>query len=80
MTYRGHIQGGAVVLEKNADLPDGTPVTVCLFDFLEENIPSDETGPSLYERMKPVIGIANGLPPDASENKNHYLYGASKTR
>ena len=36
--------------------------------------------PSLYERMKPFIGMGEGLPPDASQNVDHYLYGAPKVR
>ena len=80
MTYQGYIQNGAVVLDDDADLPDGTPVTVCLFDFSSEECSDDETGPSLYERLESVIGIANELPPDASTNKNHYLYGAPKVQ
>jgi len=33
---------------------------------------------SLYERLKPVIGMAKGLPPDAAQNVDHYLYGHPK--
>jgi len=32
-------------------------------------------GQSLYERLRPVIGAAKCLPPDASVNVDHYLYG-----
>jgi hypothetical protein len=28
----------------------------------------------LYDRLKPVIGAAKGLPPDAALNVDHYLY------
>ena len=38
----------------------------------------DELGPTLYERLKPVIGIAKGLPPDLARNHDHYLYGGPK--
>lgn len=34
--------------------------------------------PTLYERLKPIIGIADGLPEDASANIKHYLYGHPK--
>jgi hypothetical protein len=34
--------------------------------------------PSLYERLKPFVGVAKGLPPDASVNLDHYVYGVPK--
>jgi hypothetical protein len=34
--------------------------------------------PTLYERYKDFIGIADGLPPDMAENHDHYLYGRPK--
>ncbi|MGO9115925.1 MAG: hypothetical protein ACLP9L_42505 [Thermoguttaceae bacterium] len=33
---------------------------------------------SLYEQLKPIIGAAKDLPPDASVNVDHYLYGHPK--
>jgi hypothetical protein len=33
---------------------------------------------SLYDRLKPLIGAAKDLPPDASINVDHYLYGHPK--
>jgi hypothetical protein len=33
---------------------------------------------TLYERMKDFIGTAKNLPPDASINIDHYLYGHPK--
>lgn len=33
---------------------------------------------SLYDALKPFIGIATDLPPDAALNHDHYLYGAPK--
>ncbi|HPO13110.1 MAG TPA: hypothetical protein PLI09_06660 [Candidatus Hydrogenedentes bacterium] len=79
MTYQGHIENGAVVFDDPANLPEGVKVIVCLFDFSQDSGPDDENGPSLYERLAPAIGTAKGLPPDASRNVDHYLYGASKT-
>jgi hypothetical protein len=78
LTYKGHIDNGVVVLEEGIDLPNGVKVIVTLLDFLQEDSPEDESGPSLYERPEPVIGKAIGLPPDASSNVDHYLYGAPK--
>jgi hypothetical protein len=36
--------------------------------------------PTLYERLMPFIGIANGLPRDFSVNHDHYLYGTPKRK
>ena len=41
---------------------------------------ADKLPPTLYERLKPFIGKAKGLPPDASINHDHYLYGLPKRR
>ena len=35
---------------------------------------------TLYERLKPFAGAIKGLPPDLSDNHDHYLYGAAKRR
>jgi hypothetical protein len=37
--------------------------------------PAKEQPPSLYERLRRVVGKAKGLPPDAAANHDHYLYG-----
>ena len=70
MTYRGHVENGLVVLDDPVTLPNGASVQV---DLVEE-----EAGATLYERLKSVIGKAQGLPPDASQNVDHYLYGQPK--
>ena len=72
MTYKGRFRGGVVVLDGQVSLPEGAQVEVRLSDQDGERIPS------LYERLEPVIGKAKGLPPDASSNVDHYLYGHSK--
>jgi hypothetical protein len=71
MTYRGRVKNGVIVLEPPAELPEGSVVEVSA-DTTDEEIPT------LYERMKDVIGIADGLPEDSSANHDHYLYGAPK--
>jgi hypothetical protein len=77
MTYRGYVKNGVIVLEDAAALPEGTKVQV---EPLPE--PGAETGeeeiPSLYEQIEPVVGKATTLPPDASINHDHYLYGLPK--
>jgi hypothetical protein len=70
MTYRGHVENGIVVLDDPVALPEGAPVQVDLV--------GEEAGATLYERLKSVIGKAQGLPPDAALNVDHYLYGQPK--
>ncbi len=74
MTYRGHVENGAVVLDEPVVLPEGATVRV---DVLDAEIAEGE-GSTLFERLKSVIGTAKGLPPDASQNVDHYLYGQPK--
>lgn len=77
MVYRGYIKGGRIELDEQVRLPDGAPVEVTINPQSPAD-PEDKLGPTLYERLKPVIGIAKGLPPDASSNVDHYLYGHPK--
>jgi hypothetical protein len=76
MTYHGHIEGGQVVYDAAPGLPDGTPVVVTVVK--ETTAGEDRKIPTLYERLKPFIGTVEGLPPDASQNIDHYLYGHPK--
>jgi hypothetical protein len=75
MSYRGHVENGVVILDEPATLPEGAPVQV---DLVRSENRGDETGTTLYERLKSVIGAAQGLPPDAAMNVDHYLYGQPK--
>jgi len=71
MTYKGHIKNGSVVLDQPVPLPDGAEVTVDL-------VPTESVVP-LFESLKDAIGKVEGLPPDASSHKRHYLYGHLKS-
>lgn len=75
MTYRGHVQNGTVVFDDVVILPEGAVVQV---DVLGDEKEDTEETSSLYERLRSVIGSAHGLPPDASRNVDHYLYGQDK--
>lgn len=37
--------------------------------------PTERELPTLLERMKDFVGTVHNLPPDASVNLDHYLYG-----
>ena len=75
MIHRGRVKDGVVILEEDVNLPDGTEVSVAPVETPGEDRTVKE-GPSLYERLKPVIGSAKGLPSDASKNVDKYLYGS----
>jgi len=76
MTYRGHIENGVIILDEPADLPEGVQVNIDVRIIPE----GDETTeiPTLAETLAPFIGKAVGLPEDAAENHDHYLYGTPK--
>lgn len=71
MTYRGHIKGGAIVLDEPVALPDGARVEVAVG-------PAPETAPSFYDRFADLIGTCPDLPPDMAKNHDHYLHGREK--
>jgi len=77
MVYRGHVKDGVVVLDGWVKLPEGAEVKVHLLTEAPGEA-ADEEIPTLYERLEPFVGKAPGLPPDASVNLDHYLYGVPK--
>lgn len=75
MIYRGIIQNGVVVFDDSNTPPEGSKVVVHL-DLPDK---SQAMPPkTIYERLKRVAGTIDGLPEDASENLDHYLYGLPK--
>lgn len=70
MTYKGHVENGLVVLDEPAAMPDGTQVHV-------EPVPKAHE-PTLAERLKDVIGIVEGLPPDMAAQHDHTIHGTPK--
>ena len=79
MTYRGRVKDGVVVLDGPARPPDGAEVSVRLLKAARGRKPGSKAT-TLSERLKPFIGLTSHLPPDASENVDHYLYGAPKQK
>jgi hypothetical protein len=78
MVYRGRVKNGVVVLEKSARLEEGAEVSVRPLRRPARATARKKAPPTLYERLKSVAGKAKGLPPDASINHDHYLYGLPK--
>jgi hypothetical protein len=74
MSLEGHVENGRIVLDEPAQLPEGAKVHV---EVVPSPAPSTEN-PTLYERLKPFVGILDGLPEDAAMNHDHYLYGTPK--
>ena len=79
MTYRGHVTNGVVVLDGAVTLPEGLNVKVEPLETAETPLAADDDGPTLFERLEPFVGKLEGLPPDASVNIDHYLYGLSSS-
>ena len=75
MPYRGHVQNGVVVLDEDVRLGEGTEVLVQI--LLGDTKPKREEL-SDFERLKDVIGKAEGLPEDFAENHDHYIHGVPK--
>jgi len=81
MTYRGRVKNGVVVLEGPQVPPEGAPVSVTLLKGrARRSEKGAEREPSLYDRLKPFIGMLDSLPPDFSVNHDHYLYGTPKRK
>ena len=70
MMYKGHVEDGAVVFDEPVSLPEGTKVRV-----EPDQSPRELT---LAERLKDVIGIVKGLPPDFAAQHDHYIHGTPK--
>ncbi len=70
MSFAGHVHNGVVVFDSPAPLAEGTEVRVV--PLLPSESPLKR---SLLERLGDVVGQVHGLPPDASRNVDHYLYG-----
>ena len=72
MTYTGHIEAGKVVLDEPARIPEGARVRIEVLSLPATATESNPV-PSLAEQMAGVIGKAEQLPVDWSENHDRYL-------
>jgi hypothetical protein len=71
MTWKGHVKNGAIVLDEPVRLPDGITVRI---EVDEKKSTTEENAlPSLAESLASVIGKAENLPADWSENHDRYL-------
>jgi hypothetical protein len=77
MSFTGHVQDGAVVMDEPLPLPNGTAVEVNPKPATPP--PADHPEPkTLNERLKDFIGCLKDLPEDASVQHDHYIYGTPK--
>lgn len=77
MTYRGHVENGVIRLDDAPVLPEGVEAEVRLL-VEDEHRQEQEDVPCVCEAIREFVGKAEGLPPDASINHDHYLYGLPK--
>jgi len=78
MVIHGHVENGKIVLDEEASLTEGMKVRVEFLTTDSAEVDGSSQSSTLYERMKDFIGTAKNLPPDASINIDHYLYGHPK--
>ena len=71
MTYKGHVENGAVVLDEPGYLPDGALAMIEI--AVAEPSSRDSASVSLAEHYRCFIGAIDDLPEDWSENHDMYL-------
>ncbi len=77
MVYDGHVEKGVVVVDAPVTLPEGAKVKVEVLPPAGKSA-SDESSPTLYDQLAPLVGAAKGLPSDLAKNHDHYLHGQPK--
>jgi len=85
MSYVCTVENGVVVLPPEAKLADGTQVRVQTFKSATAGKVAAKRGRkshhrTLWDTLRPFVGIAKGLPSDFAENHDHYAHGAPKRR
>lgn len=87
MTLTGIVQGNAIVLTSGGPLPNGAKIRI---EAVVDTECTDSTQPSepeisqqpqtdeLSQQLLAMAGTVDGLPPDASTQLDHYLYGTPR--
>ncbi|RJP42044.1 MAG: hypothetical protein C4547_01050 [Phycisphaerales bacterium] len=73
--YHTSVRGEGIELDDDVRLPEGAPVAVTVVDDGAGRDNDGDRAASLREMLKRRAGTAEGLPPDAAKNIDHYLYG-----
>jgi len=72
---RGRVQRGVVLLDDPDVLPEGTEVSVRPLKAKAKPATARPGKPTVGRALLRLAGKATDLPPDASRNVDHYLYG-----
>jgi hypothetical protein len=83
MATRGKVKKGKVILDDPTALPEGAEVEVRPVKKRKKPTKASKgkaRRQSLAEYLAPFIGKVKGLPPDASVNLDHYIYGVPKQK
>jgi hypothetical protein len=75
MTLSGYIRDGKIIVEPGGDLPEGAAVRI---EVLIDRKSTPAASQTLGRKLMKHAGKAKGLPPDASRNHDHYLYGTPR--
>jgi hypothetical protein len=75
---RGRVQQGVVLLDDPEALPEGTEVSVRPLKGKAKEPNASQAKPTVGRALLQLAGKAEDLPPDASRNVDHYLYGHRK--
>ena len=78
MVFRGRVENGVVVVDEPVSLPDGTEVSIRAMPTKPKRGGKSVRKPAVGRALLRLAGKAVGLPPDASRNVDHYLYGHAK--
>jgi len=79
MTYRAKMHKGKVVFEGGIKPADGVRLRVAVLKESANKVKRrGKRGTTLGERMMKFAGVVSDLPPDASRNHDHYLYGTPR--
>jgi hypothetical protein len=78
MVIHGHVENGKIVLDEEVSLTEAMKLRVEFLTTDSAEVDDSSQTSTLYERMKDFLGTAKHLPPDASINIDHYLYGLPK--
>ena len=69
MTLSGRIENGKVVLDTNTPLPEGARVEIYVMK------PRKSEPLAMNPELRKYFGMADDLPPDASQSIDRVLYG-----
>ncbi|MCL4216015.1 MAG: hypothetical protein KJ052_03275 [Candidatus Hydrogenedentes bacterium] len=71
MTYKGHVKNGAIILDDEVELEDGTKVVVEVIAEMRKEAAAI-SAESRYEHYRDLIGAIK-MPKDWSEEHDRYL-------